>query len=120
MNVTNDELVIVRGINDDWFTKNFSQMWVGFGGTAQATPKQDAYYVGLYLKAPVSAITHLGIVDKIDRYQDGADFYLKAIIKLKNPIDPGHAIRKHENWNLSQFGLTKKQMDNLRQELNII
>ena len=120
MNVTNPELVLVRGINSDWFEKNFTEFWVGFGGSPQAIPKEDAFYVGLYLEAPISAITHIGIVESIDRYDDGADFYLKAIIKLNNPINPGHAIRKHENWNLSQFGLTQTQMNNIRQQLNSI
>ena len=86
MNVTNPDLVVVRGINSDWFEKNFSELWIGFGGTPQATPKEDAYYVGLYLEAPISAITHIGIVERIDRYNNGADFYLKAnplgVIKL--------------------------------------
>lgn len=120
MNVTNSDLVIVRGINSEWFKENFSQLWIGFGGSPQAIPKQDAYYVGLYLEAPVSAITHIGIVEKIDRYDTGADFYLKSIIKLGRPINPGHAIRKHENWKLSDFGLTSQQMDKIRAELALI
>lgn len=122
MNVTNPELVLVRGINEEWFNENFSQMWIGFGGeTPQTRPREDAYYVGLYLKAPVSAITHIGIVESIDRKSDGGvDFYLKALIKLAKPIDPGHAIRKHENWTLSQFGLTSPQMDAIRKMVGII
>jgi hypothetical protein len=120
MNVTNDDLVIVRGINSDWFEKNFTEFWIGFAGSPQAIPKEDAYYVGLYLGAPISAVTHIGIVESIDRYNEGADFYLKTIIKLKNPVNPGHPIRKHENWELSQFGLTSTQMQNLRKELNSI
>lgn len=120
MNVKNPELVIVRGINANWFEKNFSEFWIGFGGSPQATPKEDAYYVGLYLEAPVSAITHIGIVDNIDRYAGGADFYLKALIKLKNPIKPDHAIRKHENWKLSDFRLTSQQMQNFMSQLNSI
>lgn len=117
MNVTNPDLVLVRGINSDWFKENFSQLWVGFGGSPQATPKEDAYYVGLYMEAPASAITHIGIVDYIERYENGADFYLKAIIKLKNPVDPGHAIRKHENWTLSQLGLNRTEVDSIRNQL---
>jgi hypothetical protein len=120
MNVTNPDLVIVRGINSDWFEKNLSGFWIGFGGSPQATPKEDAFYVGLYIGAPVSSITHIGIVESIDRYDEGADFYLKAIIKLQNPIVPTHAIRKHENWNLSDFGLTRVQMENFRLQLNTI
>lgn len=118
MNVTNPDLVLVRGINSDWFKENFSQLWIGFGGSPQATPKEDAYYVGLYMEAPTSAITYIGIVDDIKRDENGADFYLKAIIKLKNPVNPGHAIRKHENWTLSQLGLDQKQMDSIRKKLS--
>ncbi len=117
MNVTNPDLVLVRGINSDWFKENFSQLWIGFGGSPQATPKEDAYYVGLYMEAPASAITHIGIVDYIERYANGADFYLKALIKLKNPVDPGHAIRKHENWTLSQLGLKQTEVDSIRNQL---
>lgn len=120
MNVTNPELVLVRGINSEWFKENFSQLWIGFGGSPQSVPKEDAYYVGLYLESPVSAISHIGIVDSIERYDNGADFYLKAIIKLKNHIKPGHAIRKHENWTLSELGLDQSQMDNIRQQLDTI
>ncbi|OAD46014.1 hypothetical protein [Polaribacter atrinae] len=118
MNVTNNDLVLVRGINAQWFKENFSKLWIGFGGAPQAIPKEDAYYVGLYMGAPVSAITHIGIVESIHRYDNSADFYLKCIIKLKNPIDPGHPIRKHENWKLSQFGLSESQMDDLRIKMN--
>ena len=117
MNVKNTELVLVRGINSDWLSQNFSQLWIGFGGLPQAIPREDAYYVGLYLEAPVSQITHIGIVDNIIRNENSADFYLKAIIKLENPIDPGHAIRKHENWTLSRLGLSSIQMDTMRIQL---
>ena len=120
MKVTNHDLVIVRGINSEWLNENFSQLWIGFGGTPQATPKEDAYYVGLYMEAPTSAITHIGIVDNIERKENSAVFYLKAIIKLKNPVNPGHAIRKHENWTLSQLGLNQKQMDSIRNQLSVL
>ena len=120
MNVTNKELVLVRGINSTWFNENFGQFWVGFGGAPQAIPKEDAYYVGLYLEAPVSKITHIGIVERIEPYNGGVDYYFKALIKLENPIDPGHAIRKHENWKLSDFHLTSAQMENLRLQLAAI
>lgn len=120
MNVKNKELVIVRGINSDWLVKNFTEFWVGFGGSSQATPKEDSYYVGLYLSSPVSAIAFIGIVDKIYRYKNGADFHLKTIIKLKNPIKPKNAIRKHENWNLSRLGLNKALMDKIKNQTNVI
>lgn len=118
MNVRNPDLVLVRGINSEFFKENFSQLWIGFGGSPQATPKEDAYYVGLYMESPISAITHIGVVERIDRYENGADFYLKAIIKLNNTINPGHAIRKHENWSLSQFNLTQSQMNTIRSLIN--
>jgi len=117
MNVKNPELVIVRGINSEWFEKNFSELWIGFGGSPQAIPKEDAFYVGLYLKSPVSAISHIGIVERIDRYDNGADFYLKSIIKLSNSINPGHPIRKHENWTLEKLGLNAKTMETIRKQI---
>ena len=108
MNVTNPELVLVRGINSEWLKQNFTNLWIGFGGSSpQALPKEDAYYVGLYLEAPTSKITHIGIVERIEEYPNGVDYYLKALIKLQKEIDPGHPIRKHENWKLSDFGLTR-------------
>lgn len=115
MNVTNPDLVIVRGINDVWLKENFSKMWIGFGGEPIAIPKEDANFVGLYINAPVSAITYIGVVDSIDRYAGGADFYLKALVELPQPIKPGHAIRKHENWNINNFGLSTNQIAQLRQ-----
>jgi len=118
MKVTKPDLVLVRGINSEFLKENFSQLWIGFGGSPQAVPKEDAYYVGLYLEAPISAITHICIVDNIERYDSGGvDFYLKAIIKLQKPINPGHPIRKHENWNLADLGLSQIKMDKIRQEL---
>lgn len=111
MNIQDPTLVIVRGINQEWIAENFTEMWIGFGGSPVGVPVKDAKYVGFYLGAPVSKITHIGIVDWIDRCKDkdGADFYLKAIIKLEkeNQVDPGHAIRKHEYWHLKDFGLSE-------------
>ena len=73
----------------------------------------------MYLEAPDSAITHIGIVDRIVRYDSGADYYLKALIKLKIPINPGHAIRKHENWTLSELRLDRVQMENIRKQFDL-
>ena len=115
MNVKEKDLVIVRGINDEFFKANFSNLCISFGGDPKAIPAQDAYYVGLYLGAPVSAITHIGIVSEIDRYEEGADFYLKSIIRLNKAMDPGHAIRKHEYWHLSDFGLDESLIETLRE-----
>lgn len=120
MNVKDPELVIVRGINSKWFKENFSKLWIGFGGNPQATPKEDAYYVGLYIEAPKSAITHIGIVEKIDRIKNGANFYLKAIIKLQTEVKPNHAIRKHENWSLQRLGVNKTEIEKIRTSLNLV
>ena len=124
MRTINPDLVLVRGINSDWLNKNFSKLWIGFGtsdgNVPQTVPKEDANYVGLYLGAPISAITHIGIVDHIDDNGGELDYYLKAIIKLKTPIDPGHPIRKHENKTLADFGLTRAQMENIRMQLATI
>jgi len=117
MNVKNKELVVVRGINSEWHGENFSNLRISFGELPQTIPSEDAYYVGLYLEAPESKITHIGIVKSIDRYNNGADFNLKCIIKLSKPIDPGHPIRKHENWTLTDLGLNPKEMEELRIKL---
>jgi len=125
MNVTNPELVLVRGINSDWLKENFSNLMILFKGRPQSVPKEDAFYIGLYLSAPESAITHIGIVNDVHRYKVNdkhiaAEFYLKAIIKLNKRINPGHTIRKHENWSLSRLGLNQIQMNNIVQHINSI
>ncbi len=109
MNIQDPTLVIVRGINQEWIAENFTEMWIGFGGSPVGVPVQDAKYVGLYLGAPVSKITHIGIVDRIEPDNGGKSYYLKVIIKLdkENQVDPGHAIRKHEYWHLKDFGLSE-------------
>jgi hypothetical protein len=110
MNVTDPNLVIVRGINSDWINENFTEMWIGFAGKGRGIPIHDANYVGLYIESPISAITHIGIVESIERKDDGANFYLKAIIKLEKPVKPEHQIRAHEYWTLSDFGLTNLEL----------
>ncbi|MDD2636062.1 MAG: hypothetical protein PHW82_11250 [Bacteroidales bacterium] len=114
MNVNDKDLVIVRGINDDWFAENFSKLVIYFGGAPQAVPAEDAYYVGLYLEAPISKISHIGIVESIERGKDWANFNLKCIIKLDNQIDPGHPIRKHENWTLQRLKLNTVEIEKLK------
>ncbi len=117
MNVKDDDLVIVRGINSDWFVENFKDFNILFGGSPQAIPKQDSHYVGLYVEAPISKISHIGIVEDIFRDKNGATFILKSIIKLPNPIDPGHPIRKHENWTLSGLGIVKSTIEEIRDNI---
>lgn len=117
MNVTNDQLVVVRGITDEFFNENFAKFAIQFGGTPQAVPASDAYYVGLYFGAPISKITHIGVVKEIERDNTNApyaEFEIKTLIKLENPLDPGHAIRKHENWALSDFDLSDKELNMLQ------
>ncbi len=122
MNVKDPELVIVRGINSYWLSHNFTHLRIDFGGAPQAIPKDDAFYVGLYLEAPESRITHVGIVDSIDRNQEtnNVTFVLKSIIKLGKPVKPVHAIRKHEKWTLSRLGLSRIQMETIRLQLTAI
>lgn len=122
MNVKDENLVIVRGVNSDWIQQNFLNMWIGFGGSPQAIPKDDAFYVGLYLEAPISAVSHIGIVDRIERNGNDVDFYLKALIKLTIPVKTadGHAIRKHENWKLTDFRLNVEEMNILRNSIRKI
>ena len=99
--------VIVRGMKKEWFMDHFKQMDVYFGGNPKGVPKEDADYIGFYLEMPDSAITHLGIVDSIERYESGATFHLKAIIKLDTPVKTpdSHAIRKQEYWTLEKLGI---------------
>lgn len=118
MYVTDPDLVIVRGINDTWLKENFSQMWVGFGGNPKGVPRKDAFFVGLYIKYPVSRIKYIGVVREIERYNGGADFYLKALVELPVPVNPGHPIRKQEYWSLDQLGLSAAQKEQLRQLIN--
>jgi len=117
----NEDMVIVRGINSDWFEDNFKDMEVYFGGNNIAVPIHDAYYIGFYLEKPKSAITHIGIVKDIKRTDDSqgksAIAYLSAIIELPQKITThdSHAIRKHEYWKLSELELSTQDMTKLRQ-----
>jgi len=99
--------VIVRGMKQEWFMDHFKDMAVYFGGDPRGVPSKDADYIGFYLEAPISAITHIGIVESIERGENSADFYLKAVIKLDEPIKTvdEHAIRKQEYWTLEQLGI---------------
>lgn len=105
MKVKEPTLVIVRGINSVWIEENFTKMVIYFGGSPVGVPKKNANYIGLYIESPISAITHIGIVDKIEKHAKGKNFFLKALVKLDSPIRPQHQIRKHEYWYLEQLGL---------------
>ena len=100
--------VIVRGMTSEWFISHFKEMEVYFGGDPRGVPAYDADFIGFYLEAPDSAITHIGIVEKIERDSSGVTFFLKAIIKLDNPVEvEDHAIRKQEYWELEDLGIEK-------------
>lgn len=103
------ERVIVRGMKQEWFMDHFKDMAVYFGGDPRGVPAKDADYIGFYLEAPDSAITHIGVVESIEREDSGATFYLKAVIKLDDPIKTvdEHAIRKQEYWTLSELGINQ-------------
>jgi len=89
----------------EWFMDHFKEMAVYFGGDPKAVPARDANYIGFYLEAPESAITHIGVVESIERTEQGATFYLKAIIKLDKPVTTDHGIRKQEYWTLASLGV---------------
>lgn len=101
------ETVIVRGMTKDRFLDHFKTMEVYFGGDPRGVPERDANYIGFYLEAPDSAITHIGIVDSINRSDGEATFKLKAIVMLDEPVKVSdkHAIRKHEYWDLEKLGI---------------
>ncbi len=104
--IVGNNVVIVRGMTQEWFMHHFKDMEVYFGGDPRGVPAKDADYIGFYLEAPDSAITHIGLVENIERDPKGATFYLKAIIKLDNPITVSdHAIRKQEYWSLDSLGI---------------
>ncbi|GAB6136880.1 hypothetical protein [Halanaerobaculum tunisiense] len=106
MGANNKAEVIVRGIKSKWFEDNFIDMKVYF--SSEIVPKKDADFIGFYIEAPRSAITHIGVVESIDRNnKNKVIFHLKAIIKLDNPIDPGHQIRNFEYKTLEDLGINK-------------
>jgi len=101
------QVAIVRGMTANWLMDHFKDMKVYFGGK-YGIPVNDSDYIGFYLEAPVSAITHIGIVEDIDRQPDEVTFHLKAVIKLDKPVKVSdHAIRKQEYWPLEKLGISK-------------
>lgn len=100
--------IIVRGMKEKYFLDHFKNMEVYFGGDARGIPSVDSDYLAFYLEAPDSAITHIGVVKKIDRTKPGeVTFYLKAIIHLDKPITVDHAVRKQEysTWTFEKLGI---------------
>jgi hypothetical protein len=109
-----EEIVIVRGMTGNWFMNHFKDMEVYFGGDPRAVPSRDCRFLGFYLEAPDSAITHIGIVDRIERNQNppSAVFFLRGVFKLDKPIPTGdgHGIRKQEYWSLAELGIERIAM----------
>lgn len=106
MAVTNRDLVIVRGINDDWKIENFSRLWIGFGSPIL----EEGNFIALYMSAPISAIRYIAVVNNVTTVADGANYNLKALIELPTDVNPGHGIRKQEYWNINQFNLSEDQI----------
>jgi hypothetical protein len=98
--------VIVRGMTAKWFGDHFQDMKVYFSGL-RAVPQYDSDFIGFYLEAPTSAITHIGVVDFIDRQPNETTFHLRAVIKLKDPVPVDHGIRKQEYWTFKELGIEK-------------
>ena len=95
-------------MKNEWFMNHFKDMEVYFGGDSRAIPAYDSDFIGFYLEAPRSAITHIGIVEEIIPSQTGTTYKLKAIIKLDEDIKvPDHAIRKQEYWTLKELNISK-------------
>jgi hypothetical protein len=99
--------VLVRGMKKEWFHEHFTEMVVYVGNEGRHKPSVDVDFIGFYLEAPDSAITHIGVVEDIGEGDETTSFWLKAIIKLDNPIKVDHPIRKQEYWTLEQLGISK-------------
>jgi len=96
-----DELVIVRGINDEFIKDNLVFFDVYFGGTPQAIPSNGARFIGFYIANSEQTVSHVGIVDRIN--EDRTTWHLSAIFELKHPVHVDHALRKHECWRIDNF-----------------
>jgi len=110
------ETVIVRGMPwKDWGA-HCSEMRVYFGGRTQAAstkPTRDARYIAFYQKAPRSAITHLGIVSRIERNADllkSDVFHLGCLIALDPPIPCGHSVSNFLYATLDELGISRARV----------
>jgi len=96
-----DELVIVRGINDKFIIDNLVNFDVYFGGAPQATPANHARFIGFYIGNSDQKVSHVGIVNRIS--EDRNTWHLSAIFELKHPVSVDHSLRKHECWRIDRF-----------------
>lgn len=104
--------VLLRGMRKDFFVDHFQNMVIYFN--KDRLPQYDSDFIGFYKGAPDSAVTHIGIVEKIERpANDDAIFYLKAIIKLDDPVsfkqEDGslHGVSGHEYKSFEELGIRK-------------
>ena len=116
-----DETVIVRGINQGEWSSQLSEMLVYFGGRTQAAsakPTRDAKYLAFYRGAPDSAITHLGLVSRIERKADLLQsdvFHLRCLIALDPPIPCGHPVSNFLYATLDELGISRVRLTLKRQ-----
>jgi hypothetical protein len=97
-----DELVIVRGINDEFLKENFADFDIYFGGeTPQTIPASVTRFLGFYLANSDRCVSHIGIVKNVN--EERTKWNISAILKLLHPISVDHAIRKHECWRIDNF-----------------
>lgn len=115
------EMVIVRGVKKEWFEENIVDMRVLFGGQEpRAIPNvlkegKEVHLVGLYLEAPRSAITHIGIIESIEDTSkpDWPEYacHLKALIRLAEPVNTEHPIRCFEYKTLGELGIKRLNLE---------
>lgn len=103
--------VIIRGVTHKFWNDHFKEMVVWFGGQPSAPPhgkpSEDASFIAFYLEAPDSAITHIGIVDRIQRnpVNEADEFHLSCIYKMDPPVQWHHPVQNFEYTTLEQLGI---------------
>ena len=111
-----EDTVIVRGVRHEEWHMHVARMQVYFGGRTQAPsakPTRDARYIVFYQGAPESAITHLGIVNRIERHVDVLNsdvFHLASLIALDPPIPCGHPISNFLYTTLDELGISRVRL----------
>lgn len=108
-----EDVVIVRGVRSGEWHDQLPGMCVYFGGHTQAPsakPSRDAGYIAFYQGAPLSAITHLGVVSRIEREVDmlrSDVFHLDCLMVLDPPIECGHPISNFLYTTLEELGIAR-------------
>ena len=97
-----DEIVIVRGINNEFLKENLANFDIYFGGeTPQTIPAVATRFLGFYLANSDRCVSHIGIVSDVNA--ERTEWRISAILKLLHPISVDHLIRKHECWRIDNF-----------------